>query len=304
MPQSKVLDALLQITDELKNFERIARAIKPRPGSIPSLEGIDVHGEIMPLNGIVGGDHLIYMDFKKRYDLDARIALAEAAGRTEVVRNLSRCKDMAGIAVIDVSGHQSTDAMLAAMVHQAFLMGSLYELDMFGQITNKLFENLNTRLNRSSLVNKFVTVLYGEISAGARFRFLSAAHPLPIIFSARHDRFMEVHPESVTVFPPLGTIPSEHDIDRGKTESVVGFKGHYEINEWELMGTGDIMLLHTDGLTDHSRDDEPYFPNRLEEVVRASKHLSATGLVQAIKIDVQAFAEQLDDITIVAIKRI
>ena len=59
MARSKVLDALSQITDELKNFERIARAIKPKPGSIPELDGIDVHGEIVPLNGIVGGDHLI-----------------------------------------------------------------------------------------------------------------------------------------------------------------------------------------------------------------------------------------------------
>ena len=59
MARSKVLDALSQITDELKNFERIARAIKPKPGSIPELDGIDVHGEIVPLNGVVGGDHLI-----------------------------------------------------------------------------------------------------------------------------------------------------------------------------------------------------------------------------------------------------
>jgi serine phosphatase RsbU (regulator of sigma subunit) len=182
MAKSKVLEALSQITDELKNFERIAKAIKPRSGSIPELDCIDVHGEIIPLNGIVGGDHLIYMDFKKRYDLDARIKQASEEGRSEVVKNLKRCQHMAGIAVIDVSGHQTTDSMLSAMVHQAFLMGALYELDNFGEITSKLFENLNTRLYRSSLVSKFVTVLYGEITANATFRFLSAAHPKPLVF--------------------------------------------------------------------------------------------------------------------------
>jgi len=304
MARSKVLDALTQITDELKNFERIAKAIKPRPGSIPTIDGIDVYGETLPLNGIVGGDHLIYMDFKKRYDLDARIALAREAGQDEVARKLETCKTMAGIAVIDVSGHQSTDAMLAAMVHQAFLMGALYELDLFGNITNRLFENLNIRLNRSSLVNKFVTALYGEISAGGRFRFLSAAHPPPLIFSAEHDRFMEVAPEMLTVFPPLGTVPSEHDIDRREQESVMGLKGRYEINEWHLMGVGDIMLLHTDGLTDHARGEEPHFPDRLEHIVRSSKHLPAAGIVEAIKADLEGFAEQLDDITLVAIKRV
>jgi serine phosphatase RsbU (regulator of sigma subunit) len=281
MARSKVLDALTQITDELKNFERIAKAIKPRPGSIPTIDGIDVYGETLPLNGIVGGDHLIYMDFKKRYDLDARIALAREAGQDEVARKLE-----------------------AAMVHQAFLMGALYELDLFGNITNRLFENLNIRLNRSSLVNKFVTALYGEISAGGRFRFLSAAHPPPLIFSAEHDRFMEVAPEMLTVFPPLGTVPSEHDIDRREQESVMGLKGRYEINEWHLMGVGDIMLLHTDGLTDHARGEEPHFPDRLEHIVRSSKHLPAAGIVEAIKADLEGFAEQLDDITLVAIKRV
>jgi hypothetical protein len=47
--------------------------------------------------------------------------------------------------------------------------------------------------------------------------------------------------------------------------SVLGFKEHYQINEWRLMGAGDILLLHTDGLVDHARGDEPYFPGRLEQ---------------------------------------
>ena len=64
--------------------------------------------------------------------------------------DLTRCQRMAGIAVIDVSGHRVTDALLTAMLHQAFLLGSLYELDMFGQITKRLFENLNTRFYQSS----------------------------------------------------------------------------------------------------------------------------------------------------------
>lgn len=298
------MDATLaQITDELKNFEEIARAIKPRPGSIPSLDGIDVYGEILPLNGIVGGDHLIYMDFKKRYDLDARIALELAAGRTEIVENLRRCRRMAGIAVIDVSGHQTTDAMLAGMVHQAFLMGALYELDIHGEITKKLFENLNTRLYRSSLVNKFVTALYGEISDEATFRFLSAAHPAPVVFSAAEDRFMEVGTELCTTFPPLGTMPSEQDIDRTRTQSVVGFKGKYTLNEWKLMGAGDILFLYTDGLSEHTRGSESYFPVRLEEVVRAVKHLPAREIVRAVKEDLLAFSNPSDDITMVAIKR-
>src|SRR5579862_6722357 len=139
-----------QLAREFENFEEIARGILPRPGSIPSLSGLEVYGKTLPLNGIAGGDHLIYVDFNKRHDMEARIKLAEEAGRPDIAANLDRCRRTAGVALIDVSGHQATDAMLAAMFHQAFLIGVLYELDLFGNVTLRLFENLNQRFYRTS----------------------------------------------------------------------------------------------------------------------------------------------------------
>ena len=85
--------------------------------------------------------------------------------------------------MLDAAGHQMTDALLAAMIHQAFLLGALYELDRYGQITTRLFENLNTRLYRSSGAHKFVSLLYGEVSEEGRSGFLSAGQPLPRVFS-------------------------------------------------------------------------------------------------------------------------
>ena len=55
-------------------------------------------------------------------------------------------------------------------------------MDTFGHITKKLFENLNSRIFNSSSLSKFVTMIYGEISQNATFRFLSAAHPPPVVF--------------------------------------------------------------------------------------------------------------------------
>lgn len=296
-------DALALLTDELKNFQEIVGNILPLPGEVPTLNGIDVYGTSIALNGIVGGDHIIYVDFKKRFDLNARIAQAMAAGRADIVANLERCKIMAGIVLLDVSGHHATDALLAAMLHQAFLLGSLYELDMFGKITRRLFENLNTRFHHSSSLNKFVTMIYGEISEDVTFRFLSAAHPPPVVFSNRHDRFMEVSAELCTSFPPIGTLPSNDVIDRGATQSLLGFKEKYKLNEWRLMGAGDILLLCTDGLLEHARDGEPYFPLHLEETVREVKHKKAKEIVAAIKMDALDFARPSDDISIVVIKR-
>jgi serine phosphatase RsbU (regulator of sigma subunit) len=176
----------------LENFEEIAKYLIPKPGELPRLRGIDIHGGTIPLNGLVGGDHIIYVDFKQRFDLDARIQHGLDDGRLDLVENLKRCHTMAGVAVLDVSGHLVTDAFIAAMLHQAFLLGSIYELDMFGQVTKRLFENLNTRFYNSSGSHKFASLIYGEISEDAGFRFLSAAHPFPVVFSQQHDRFMDV----------------------------------------------------------------------------------------------------------------
>jgi serine phosphatase RsbU (regulator of sigma subunit) len=297
------VDPVERLKSELKNFQEIARNIMPAPGEVPSLQGIEVYGGTIPLNGTVGGDHLIYVDFKKRYDLQERIRQAASEGRTDVVAQLERCKRKAGIAILDVSGHHATDGLLAAMMHQAFLLGSIYELDMFGHITKRLFENLNTRFYHSSSLNKFVTMIYGEISEDTTFRFLSAAHPPPIVFSNQHDRFMEVSQDLCTSFPPIGTLPSQDVIDRNATQSVLGFKERYQLNEWKLMGTGDILLLYTDGLLDHTNGTDTYFPRHLEAKVREVKRLSAREIFEAIKAHMLGFAERTDDVCFVIIKR-
>jgi serine phosphatase RsbU (regulator of sigma subunit) len=293
-----------QLAKELENFEEIARGVMPRPGSVPSVTGVEVYGETVPLNGIVGGDHIIYVDFNKRHDMEARIKVAAEAGRSDIVANLEYCRRTAGVLLMDVSGHQATDAMLAAMFHQAFLIGVLYELDMFGHVTQKIFENLNQRFYRTTKVEKYMTAVYGEISEDATFRFLLAGHPPPIVFSAAKDRFMEVDREKCIAFPPIGTIPSKSVVDWHRSKSLLGFKDPYELNKWELMGSGDILLLYTDGVEEHMNGETPYFPDRLEHVIRKSKHLSAKEIVHTVLDDVQAFAKPADDLSLVVIKKL
>ena len=301
---SAQLRQLKQLTREIDNFRDIARYILPTPGEIPRLDGVDIFGGVMPLSGSVGGDHLIYLDFKQRFDLDARIALAREQGRYDAVESLHRCRRKAGIALVDVSGHRMTDALLAAMLHQAFLLGAIYELDTHGRITRRLFENLNTRFYQSSGAHKFVSLIYGEITDDATFRFLSAAMPFPVVFSSRHDRFMEVGADLRISFPPVGMLPSWDVIDRSTTTSSLWFKDHYEMNKWLLMGEGDILLLYTDGLGEHARGDEEYFPTRLEAVIREAKRGTAREIFEAVRADLLAFSPPADDISLVVIKRI
>ena len=53
---------------------------------------------------MVGGDHIIYVDFKQRFDLERASRAAHGADAAEVVEHLRRCQRTAGIAVIDVPG--------------------------------------------------------------------------------------------------------------------------------------------------------------------------------------------------------
>jgi len=302
MNESEAAEELQRLTRELENFQDIAQQLVPLPGEVPTLEGFDIWGGSLQVSGSVGGDHITYVDFKTRFDLNARIERARAEGRLDVVRNLEHCQHKGGVALIDVAGHRMTDALLAAMLHQAFLLGAIYELDRYGQITRRLFENLNTRFYQSSGTNKFVSLIYGEISDDAKFRFLSAGQPYPSIFSSANDRFMEVSPHLCLSFPPLGMLPSFNVIDRSTTPSLLGFKERYEMNEWTLMGRGDILLMHTDGLTEHEGPNGLYFPGMLEKKLREVKHLSARQIYDAIVADVAAFAEPIDDASVVVIK--
>jgi serine phosphatase RsbU (regulator of sigma subunit) len=279
----------MQLADELANFEEIVKHLIPQPGDVPRLHGIDICGGSLALHGSVGGDHLIYVDFKQRFDLELRIQQATEEGRLEVVEKLRRCQKTAGIAVLDVSGHRVTDAFMAAMLHEAFLLGAIYELDIFGQVTKRLFENLNTRFYQSSSEHKFVSLIYGEISEDARFRFLSAAQPFPIVFSKKYDQFMDVSQDLCVSSPPLGMVPSLHVTDGTRTASPLGFKDDYKMNQWVLMGAGDILLLHTDGLVDHcNADDTTTFPFASASAHGVNNAQIASIVVTANQVDIDA----------------
>jgi serine phosphatase RsbU (regulator of sigma subunit) len=288
---------------EIENFVHIVRRI--RPPSQPARRGaVEVHGDTVFLNGAAGGDHIVYLDFEKRYDIDRRIRTATDAGNKAVAAKLTEIRGRLGILVADVSGHKITDALAAAMLHQAFLTGVLYELDRFGEVTTRLFELLNTRFHSSLSVDKYITLVYGEISASGKFRFVSAGAPAPIVFSAEYDRFVTISSDRLVSFYPLGMFPSEDDIDISKNFGPLGYKPRYTVNEVNLMGDGDIFLLHTDGLSEHEREGgELFSPHLLEETVRANKHLSAQGIYEAIVDRVSSFAPLKDDLTIVVIKK-
>jgi serine phosphatase RsbU (regulator of sigma subunit) len=290
-----------RLADELRNFREVAQFLRPSPGDVPRINGLDLACLTLPLHDVVGGDHLAWIDFDRRYDLDARIAEAERSERDEIARNLRRLRQRAGVLVADVSGHRVTDALVAAMLHQAFLLGVTYELDLFGEVTTHLFENLNTRFYKTTAVNKFFTMIYGEISEGGKLRFLSAGHPPPAVFSREFGRFMKISEDRLVALPPVGLQPSVADPDRRRHPALHGYMRRYEVNEINLLATGDILLLHTDGLSEHA--DGTFFPARVEPLLGEASEASAGEICDRLRRAILAESPPNDDITVVVLKK-
>jgi len=290
--------------DEIVNFQHIAENIKPSPGEIPSVSGLDIYGETISLLGDVCGDHIIYVDFSKRFNLDERIMRAGLTDKIEVSNKLKELKNKSGILLADVSGHSVTDHLLNAMLHQAFLVGTSYELSIYGEITPDLFETINNRFYQSSSIDKFITMIYGEIQSNGDFRFISAGHPLPLIFSNEYNRIVNIDNLNLVNFPPIGALPSEADIDGKIAKSVLGYKKKYSVNTLNVMGHGDILILFTDGFSEQKEGQMNYVAERLEEQLRISKHLAAKEIFYDVKKDFMNYCGTPDDdATMILIKK-
>jgi stage II sporulation SpoE-like protein len=131
----------------------------------------------------------------------------------------------------------------------------------------------------------------------------AAAQPPPLVFSRERDRFMDVGQDHCVSAPPLGMVPSFHVTDRKRTTSVLGFKDYDKMNQWVLMGKGDILLLRTDGLAEHRRAGDAYCPSHLERKLREIKDRTAAEIFEAVTADLRDFCEPADDISLVVIKR-
>src|SRR3989338_1518387 len=77
----KLEEELSHARAELRNLLEINAPLAPQPRQIPRVNGIDIFGESIQLNGMLGGDHIIFIDFNLRYDLEERIRLAQEAGK-------------------------------------------------------------------------------------------------------------------------------------------------------------------------------------------------------------------------------
>jgi serine phosphatase RsbU (regulator of sigma subunit) len=292
-------DTAATLDREFENLRAILGSVYAFPESF-SLQRIDLFGRSFPLRGELGGDHLIFVDFARRYDLDRRIAEAVAAGLKDVAARLEANRSRVGVLVADVSGHSVTDALLAAMLHQSFLVGVLYELAHHGHVTTELFEILSTRFYQSLSVTKYLTMIYGEIAEDGTFRFISAGHPRPLIYSAKFGRFVELDAAGLISVHPVGMFPTAGNVDSAMGTAPVAESPRQTVNELRLLGDGDVLLLYTDGASERVGGE---LAAALTPTIRSVATRSAREIVFALRDELDRLAPAEDDMTLVAIKR-
>lgn len=285
---------------ERDRFRRELKALVPSPGDVPQLPGLDIAWASEPLNGILGGDHLMFVDFPRRFDLEARIEEAEMQDRQGIADRLRRNQRRAGILLADVAGHEATDAMIAAMLHHAFLVGAGYELDHFGEITTNLFEHLKTRFYEATTIQKYFTMIYGEISDHGSFRFLSAGHPLPLVWSRKYRSRVEISRDRFVSYTPMGMFPSNVGVD-DRRRYRGDYQESYTVNEINLLGEGDVLLLLTDGVSEHGSGR--FVEEHLDRCLEVADTEGASGVARSILRCLHEVGPAEDDRTFVIIRR-
>lgn len=201
---------------------------------------------------------------------------------------LPDANDTWGLAIADVSGKGMQAALLMATLRAG----------LHSEVTRKkdlpsMAEALNSLLYASSTSGKFATFFYAQLHPETdQITSINAGHNYPLVLRSEGG-CDELEKGGVM----LGMFPND----------VLSEISEFE-QETTQLGSGDVVLFYTDGVTETvNTDGELYEEERLEAVAQRVKSESVDQICQAIYDDVIAFqgeAEQFDDLTLMVLKKI
>ena len=183
--------------------------------------------------------------------------------------------------VADISGKGIPAAILMANV-QASLRGQA-KLD---RNCKECVSFTNDILFHNTAPNKFATLFYGILnSITNEITYCNAGHNEPYLFSA-DNKLTKLNIGGLVA----GIVPS------------------YPFDETSIsILPGELLILFSDGITEAMNSNEEEFnEDRLKEVILKNRNETPQNLIEIILKDVQKFsgsAEQMDDMTVVVIKR-
>jgi serine phosphatase RsbU (regulator of sigma subunit) len=188
------------------------------------------------------------------------------------------------VSLADVTGHGIGPALVAAVCHAYARSSFSMEHDL-----TAAFEHINQALGADLQTGRFVTFVAALCRPDSpELQILSAGHGPLFIYSCSEDRFIDVNPQAV----PFGILPFFRSDPPAQLR----------------LGSGDLVLLPTDGFFEWENDQgEQFGVQRMEEVIRASQKLAPPEIIAKLYDAVIRFSngtKQQDDLTAVIIKRL
>ena len=223
--------------------------------------------------------------------------LPEEAANMDIAASMNAAKDVGGdfydffridadhigFVIADVSGKG-----VPAAIFMAVCRTLIRATGIRGVSPSECITYSNSLLAKESVNAMFVTAFYGiyNIRTG-EVKYANAGHNPPYLMKA--DGSVKV-------------LPLSHDFVAGVIDDF------QYTEETTLLEKGDTLLLFTDGVTEATSPTyEEYGEQRLEQRLSQLTQVGCQQIIDAIKADVKAFAgeaEQSDDITLLALKRL
>jgi len=189
-------------------------------------------------------------------------------------------EEVFSVAIGDASGHGLPAALLVRDVVTGLRMGVEKEMKMA-----EAMQKLNRVIHRSTLSTQFVSLFYGEIESNGNVFFVNAGHPPPLLVQG-------------TQIKPLRA-----------TGTILGALPEISLHRASMsFEPGAVLVMYSDGLLERrNHEDEEFGTARLEKLLIAHQHKSASEILDVLYHSVFAFGNQTkwqDDATAVVLKKL
>ncbi len=185
-----------------------------------------------------------------------------------------------GVIVTDVSGHGVPAALIASMVKIVFYMQK-----HLSSRPDTFLEEMN-RILSGNIEKQFLTAAYTYFDLDRKKLYYANAGHEPLIILRN------------------GSLKIESHKPRGR---IIGWMDEIKCEMEEIdIGTGDRIILYTDGITEvYGAGNEMFGENALYEIIRKSSHLDASSFADRLLDELKQWAGKdahfHDDITLVII---
>ncbi len=184
--------------------------------------------------------------------------------------------------IADVSG-KGVPASLYMAITRTLIRAKVGKILKTGEILRRVNEDLSHD-NDSGM---FVTVFCGILNTDTGLvTYSNGGHNPPFLYNKKNDTIHALESEGIA----LGVIEDDYIIEE---ESIT-------------MGSGDLLVMYTDGVTEAFNEDEEEFgEERLKSLIKKHNSESVGALLQLLHQEITAFSgnrEQHDDITMLTIK--